>query len=136
MSMFIHGIKIKCLGYNLIVSLSFGYDDQSQKHFLYKMIYLSSFFQGLIFVVDSNDRERAEEARDELSKMVGTRPPDIQYNLCKTATLKKNESWVSTPIIAYCRSKVLQNAPRGAFCNTLDLHQAAICHQDLCFVYF
>ena len=26
--------------------------------------------QGLIFVVDSNDRERANEARDELSKMV------------------------------------------------------------------
>lgn len=27
-------------------------------------------FQGLIFVVDSNDRERIEEAKDELSKMV------------------------------------------------------------------
>lgn len=26
--------------------------------------------QGLIFVVDSNDRERAAEAREELSKMV------------------------------------------------------------------
>lgn len=26
--------------------------------------------QGLIFVVDSNDRERVEEARDELSKML------------------------------------------------------------------
>lgn len=26
--------------------------------------------QGLIFVVDSNDRERAMEAREELSKMV------------------------------------------------------------------
>ena len=26
--------------------------------------------QGLIFVVDSNDRERAPEAREELSKMV------------------------------------------------------------------
>jgi len=26
--------------------------------------------QGLIFVVDSNDRERINEARDELSKMV------------------------------------------------------------------
>ena len=29
-----------------------------------------SYFQGLIFVVDSNDRERIEEAKDELSKMV------------------------------------------------------------------
>jgi hypothetical protein len=27
--------------------------------------------QGLIFVVDSNDRERAVEAKDELNKMVG-----------------------------------------------------------------
>ena len=62
----------------MIVSLSFGYDSQSQNYFLHKMNYLSSFFQGLIFVVDSNDRERAEEARDELSKMVGTRPPDGQ----------------------------------------------------------
>ena len=30
-------------------------------------------FQGLIFVVDSNDRERAQEAQDELSKMVSYR---------------------------------------------------------------
>ena len=28
------------------------------------------FLQGLIFVVDSNDRERIGEAKDELSKMV------------------------------------------------------------------
>ena len=28
--------------------------------------------QGLIFVVDSNDRERIQEAQDELQKMVGT----------------------------------------------------------------
>ena len=27
--------------------------------------------QGLIFVVDSNDRERISEAKDELTKMVG-----------------------------------------------------------------
>ena len=27
-------------------------------------------FQGLIFVVDSNDRERVQEAHEELSKMV------------------------------------------------------------------
>ena len=29
------------------------------------------------------------------------------------ATLKKTENWFSRPIIASCRSKVLQNAPRG-----------------------
>ena len=28
------------------------------------------FVQGLIFVVDSNDRERIGEAKDELNKMV------------------------------------------------------------------
>ena len=34
------------------------------------------------------------------------------------------------------QSKVLQNARRGAFCNTLDLHLATICYLDLCFVFF
>ena len=32
------------------------------------------------------------------------------------------QNWFSKQIIAKCRSKVLQNAPRGAFCNTFDLH--------------
>jgi len=40
----------------------------------YYSLLLTSYFtfalQGLIFVVDSNDRERAAEAREELSKMV------------------------------------------------------------------
>ena len=31
--------------------------------------------------------------------------------------LKKTKNWFLRPIIAYCRSKVLQNAPRGALCN-------------------
>ena len=31
---------------------------------------MSFIFQGLIFVVDSNDRERMAEAKDELQKMV------------------------------------------------------------------
>ncbi|OXB83024.1 UNVERIFIED_CONTAM: hypothetical protein H355_001367 [Colinus virginianus] len=31
---------------------------------------LPNFLQGLIFVVDSNDRERIEEAADELQKML------------------------------------------------------------------
>ena len=35
---------------------------------------------------------------------------------------KRAQKWFSAPIIAECRSKVLQNAPRGAFCNTFDLH--------------
>ena len=35
---------------------------------------------------------------------------------------QKDPNWFSRPIIALCRSKVLQNAPRGAFCNTVDLH--------------
>ena len=32
--------------------------------------------------------------------------------------------------------KILQNAPKGAFCNTFDLYQATICLSDLLFVYF
>ena len=37
---------------------------------------------------------------------------------------------IGLQIIAYCRSKVLQNAPRGAFCNNFDRHLATctICH--------
>lgn len=31
---------------------------------------LRNFLQGLIFVVDSNDRERIQEAAEELQKMV------------------------------------------------------------------
>ena len=56
-------------------------------------------------------------------------------NLCKMATLKKTTYWFSRLIIDQCMSKVLQNAPRGAFCNTLDLYFATCCHKDLCFVY-
>lgn len=33
---------------------------------------LPDVFQGLIFVVDSNDRERVAESADELSKMVSS----------------------------------------------------------------
>lgn len=34
------------------------------------VIILLSWFQGLIFVVDSNDRERIQEAREELMRML------------------------------------------------------------------
>ena len=34
----------------------------------------SFYLQGLIFVVDSNDKERINEARDELNKMVSDQP--------------------------------------------------------------
>ena len=33
----------------------------------------------------------------------------LQLNPCKTTTLKKTQNWFPRPIIAYCRSKVLQN---------------------------
>ena len=37
---------------------------------------------------------------------------------CLKQSLKKNtKNWFSISIIDYCRSKVLQNDPRGAFCN-------------------
>ena len=35
-----------------------------------KYIYIFLCFSGLIFVVDSNDRERVQEAREELSRML------------------------------------------------------------------
>lgn len=34
--------------------------------------------QGLIFVVDSNDRERVQESADELQKMVSTQSPGTE----------------------------------------------------------
>ena len=46
----------------------------------------------------------------------------VQYNLCKTATLKKIEKWFSRPNIASCRSKVLQNAPMLYFRPSLSYH--------------
>lgn len=46
--------------------------EQDKKNFLRDLLSSSqtNFLQGLIFVVDSNDRERIEEAADELQKMV------------------------------------------------------------------
>ena len=35
---------------------------------------------------------------------------------------KTTKNWFSRPVIAKCMSKVLQNAPKGAFCNTFDLN--------------
>ena len=45
-------------------------------------------------------------------------PVYVPKNLCKTATKKQTKTNGSLR-----RSKVLQNTPLGAFCNTLDLHQ-------------
>ena len=43
---------------------------------VYHNLLLSVGCQGLIFVVDSNDKERVQEAKEELRKMVSTsRPP-------------------------------------------------------------
>ena len=65
-----------------------------------------------------------------MAKLATHKINDILANLCSCAgwfelcqaTLKKNENWFSRPIIAKCRSKVLQNTPRGAFCKTFYLH--------------
>ena len=47
------------------MSLEKGYD---------VCIFVYTFIQGLIFVVDSNDRERIQEAREELERMVMISP--------------------------------------------------------------
>ena len=50
----------------------------------------------------------------------------VKKNLCKTFVKrplsKRPKTWVLRLIIIKFRSKVLQNAPRGAFCKTFDLH--------------
>ena len=59
------------------------------------------------------------------------------YNkTCIYGHSQKTVNWFLRPIIAKCRSKVLQNAPKGAFCNTFYLQYATICHSGLCSVYF
>ncbi len=45
------------------------------------------FLQGLIFVVDSNDRERAQEAAEELQKMVRT----LKTALVLSVDLRRSE---------------------------------------------
>ena len=42
----------------------------------------------------------------------------IYSKTCVKLPLSKTENLFSIPIIAQCRSKVLPNAPRGAFCHT------------------
>ena len=44
------------------------------------------------------------------------------YNLSSTATQKEHQKWFQYQLSLKCTPKVLQNAPRGAFCNTFDLH--------------
>ena len=46
----------------------------------------------------------------------------IYSKTCVKRPLSKNRKLVFKTNYAKCRSKVLQNAPRGAFCNTFDLH--------------
>ena len=50
----------------------------------------------------------------------------VQKNLCKTATQKSTKQRSKWQMVAEWRSKVLQNAPLWAFCNTFDLHSAII----------
>ena len=52
----------------VFLSLSFAFS-----YLMRCLLQLDSFFicLGLIFVVDSNDRERTGEARDELNRMLG-----------------------------------------------------------------
>ncbi len=53
------------------------------------------FLQGLIFVVDSNDRERAQEAAEELQKMVRKHPSEMKNSsgfICVPAPEQYNMS--------------------------------------------
>ena len=58
---------------------------------------------------------------------------------CVKPPLSNTTNWFSRQLLLNAGQKyVRMNAPRGAFCNTSDLHQATICHLDLgsTFVYF
>lgn len=65
----LHHVKALCYYVYLI---SWGYSCERRLVHVFGPLYLSldSLFQGLIFVVDSNDRERIGEAREELMRML------------------------------------------------------------------
>ena len=46
----------------------------------------------------------------------------IQLNLSYGATPKEDQKLVFKTDYCLMQVKILQNAPRGAFCNTFDLH--------------
>lgn len=80
------------------------------------------FFQGLIFVVDSNDRERAQEAAEELQKMVSETHPNI-------IIFKPLCSW---PLCVHTLHSV--NFP-VRFKRDPVLYTTAICDQLICLYY-
>ena len=63
------GFNVETVDYKNISFNVWDVGGQDKIRLLWKHYYTNT--QGLIFVVDSNDRERIGEARDELQKMLG-----------------------------------------------------------------
>jgi signal recognition particle receptor subunit beta len=70
---------------------------------------LKSVAQGLIFVVDSNDRERITEAQEELSKMVDNRPTDNKHVVTSLSQLQEDELREAT-LLVFANKQDLPNA--------------------------
>jgi signal recognition particle receptor subunit beta len=71
---------------------------------------LNSVAQGLIFVVDSNDRERITEAQEELSKMVkDDRRADNQHIIHTLSQLQEDELREAT-LLVFANKQDLPNA--------------------------
>ena len=60
----------------------------------------------------------------------------IYSRTCVKWTLLKKRKLIFKTNYRFMQVKILQNAPRGASCNTFDLRLATFCHLDLCFVFF
>ena len=70
------------------------------------------------------DRYSVCKGCQQTKKAVATEEGLLFYSktCVKWPISKRSKNWFLRPIIPYCRSKVLQNAPKGAFCNTFNLH--------------
>ena len=66
--MFITGFNVETVEYKNICFTVWDVGGQDKIRPLWRHYFQNT--QGLIFVVDSNDRERISEAKDELQKMV------------------------------------------------------------------
>ena len=87
----------------------------------------------VLYLLDLVSRLKQQDVEDLFMStlQVGTKfiPLAMRYSkTCVKRPLSKRPQLIFKTDYRLMQVKVLQNAPRGAFCNTLDLHSATICH--------
>ena len=79
--------------------------------------------QGLIFVVDSNDRDRVVEARDELHRMLNEVSFSSWFSLVQISVRQKHLS-MDSDLLKPCLQDELRDAVLLVFANKQDLPNA------------